>query len=64
MADLALGRRGVQLLDLVHAVEQRGGLLERAVLRLDDEEVEEDGLEREPHAVDDLLMRMCRISKP
>ena len=38
----------------VLAVEERGGLLERPILRLDDEEVQEHGLEREPAAVHDL----------
>lgn len=36
------------------AVEERRGLLERAVPRLDDEEVQEHDLEREERAVDDL----------
>ena len=36
------------------AIEERGGLLEGEVLGLDDEEVEEDELEREPDAVHDL----------
>ena len=35
-------------------VEQRGSLLESPVLRLDDEEVEEDELEGDPADVDDL----------
>ena len=49
-----LGRRGVDLLEVL-AVEERRGLLERAVLRLDDEQVHEHRLEREPAAVHDLV---------
>lgn len=40
----------------VLAVEQGGSLLERETLRLDDEEVEEDELEGDPAAVDDIVL--------
>ena len=56
VADLGgdnLVRDLVELLELL-AVEERGGLFERPVPRLDDEEVQEDGLKREPAAVHDL----------
>ena len=40
----------------VLAIEKRGGLLEREALRLDDEEVAEYELKREPRAVDDIVL--------
>lgn len=46
----------MELLEVL-AVEECGGLLKRAVLRLDDEEVEERELEREPYTVDNLCKR-------
>ena len=52
MADLS-GNVAESVLDVI-AVEQRGGLLEREVLRLNDEDVEEDELEGDPATVDDL----------
>ena len=60
VADVAdLGGRGVELVEVL-AVEERRGLLERPVLRLDDEEVQEHGLEREPAAVHDLSVGGAR----
>ena len=44
----------LQLHDVL-SVEQRRSLLESPVLGLDDEEVQEGGLEREPAAVHDLI---------
>lgn len=53
----------------VLAIKQRGRLLERPVLRLDDHEVEEDELERVPAAVYNLVedgrqvntQKMCTV---
>ena len=56
VADLGgdnLVRDLVELLEVL-AVEERGGLLQRPVPRLDDEEVQEYSLEREPAAVHNL----------
>ena len=61
MADLGDdGGSGLLKLGELLAVEQRGSLLERPALRLDDEEVQEAELEREPRAVDDLYRIVAR----
>ena len=57
VADIGRGVGGSRCdVRLLLAVEQSSGLFERTVPGLDDEQVDEHGLEREPAAVDDVVL--------
>jgi len=50
------GRLCVELGDLLLSIEYRGGLFQRAVLGLDDEEPHKDELKEQEHAVHDVVL--------